>query len=128
VHVEIDRRNLRRRRPRCPAALVAGCAAQQLLLHDPSGYAGRQPRRGHVIGLWIAFYASFSALGPEWRLFVMTGFCGGFTTVSTFSAEGVALLQRGRALPACGAIAVHMVGGSVVMTCAGIGTVVWVRS
>jgi CrcB protein len=82
---------------------------------------------GYIIGVAIAFFASFPAVPPEWRLLVITGFCGGLTTFSTFSAEVVTLLQQGRALSACGAIAVHLVG-SVVMTFAGIGTVTWVRS
>jgi fluoride exporter len=82
---------------------------------------------GYIIGLGIAFFASFPALAPEWRLLVITGFCGGLTTFSTFSAEVVTLLQQGRALSACSAIAVHLVG-SVLMTFAGIGTVAWVRN
>lgn len=82
---------------------------------------------GYIVGLAIAFFASFSALAPEWRLFVITGFCGGLTTFSTFSAEIVTLLQQGRSLWACGAVALHL-AGSVLMTFAGIGTVAWVRS
>ena len=82
---------------------------------------------GYIIGLAVAFFASFPALPAEWRLFIITGFCGGLTTFSTFSAEVVTLLQEGRALSACGAIAAHLVG-SVAMTLAGIGTVTWIRS
>jgi fluoride exporter len=81
----------------------------------------------YIIGLAVAFFASFSAVAPEWRLFVITGFCGGLTTFSTFSAELVTLLQQGRGLWALGAAATHL-GGSLLMTFAGIGTVVWVRS
>lgn len=82
---------------------------------------------GYVIGLAIAFFASYSALAPEWRLLVVTGFCGGLTTFSTYSAELVTLLQQGRVLWACAAAAVHLTG-SVLMTLAGIGTVAWIRS
>jgi fluoride exporter len=81
---------------------------------------------GYVVGIAIAFFAGFPALAPEWRLLVITGFCGGLTTFSTFSAELVTLLQQGRALWACGAAAAHL-AGSVLMTFAGVGTVAMVR-
>ena len=82
---------------------------------------------GYIIGVAVAFFASFSGLAPEWRLFVITGFCGGLTTFSTFSSELVTLLQQGRSLDACGAAALHL-AGSVSMTFAGIGTVAWAKS
>jgi CrcB protein len=82
---------------------------------------------GYVVGVAIAFFASYSALSPEWRLFVITGFCGGLTTFSTFSAELVTLLQQGRLNWAMAAVGVHVVG-SVVMTFAGIATVIWLRA
>ena len=81
---------------------------------------------GYVVGVAVAFFATYSAIAPEWRLFVITGFCGGLTTFSTFSAEIVGLLQQGRALVALGAAGVHLFG-SLLMTFAGIGTVAWMR-
>lgn len=76
----------------------------------------------YVIGLCIAFFATYPAISPEWRLLVVTGFCGGLTTFSTFSAEVTTLLQQGRISWALGTVAVH-VAGSVAMTFAGIGTI-----
>ena len=81
----------------------------------------------YVIGLAIAGFAWFAAIGPEWRLLIITGFCGGLTTFSTFSAELVTLLQQGRILWACAATALHVLG-SIAMTFAGIGTVAWLRT
>jgi fluoride exporter len=81
---------------------------------------------GYVVGMAVAFFATYSAIAPEWRLFVITGFCGGLTTFSTFSAEVVSLMQQGRALWALGAAGAHLIG-SIVMTFAGIGTVIWIR-
>ncbi|MBL8425105.1 MAG: fluoride efflux transporter CrcB [Candidatus Accumulibacter phosphatis] len=80
----------------------------------------------YVIGVAIAFFASFSALSPEWRLLIITGFCGGLTTFSTFSAELMILLQQGRISWALGIVAAHVVG-SVAMTFAGLATVFWAR-
>ncbi len=50
---------------------------------------------GYVVGVAIAFFAQAPNLSPEWRLLIITGFCGGLSTFSTFSAEIVSLLQRG---------------------------------
>ena len=81
----------------------------------------------YVIGLAIAFFTSFSAIPPEWRLLVITGFCGGLTTFSTFSAELTILLQEGRMAWALGIVGAHVVG-SVLMTLAGMATIFWARS
>ncbi|EXI68533.1 MAG TPA: fluoride efflux transporter CrcB [Candidatus Accumulibacter phosphatis] len=80
----------------------------------------------YVIGLAIAFFAFSPALSPEWRLLVITGFCGGLTTFSTFSAELAVLLQQGRVLWAGALVAAH-VAGSLLMTLAGMATVVWLK-
>ena len=53
---------------------------------------------GYIIGVAVAFFATSTTLAPEWRLFVITGFCGGLTTFSTFSSEIVTLCSRGNQL------------------------------
>ncbi len=73
---------------------------------------------GYIIGIAIAYFATAPHISSEWRLFIITGFCGGLTTFSTFSAEVVALLNEGRLVWAMRAIATH-VTGSLVMTLAG---------
>jgi CrcB protein len=75
---------------------------------------------GYIIGFAVGYFAQ-SNLAPEWRLFIITGFCGGLTTFSTFSAEVVTLLQEGRLAWALAAIAIH-VTGSLAMSLAGLGT------
>ena len=77
---------------------------------------------GYLIGLAVAWFAFHPDVAPEWRLLIITGFLGGLTTFSTFSAEVTVLLQQGRLTWALGAVAVHVVG-SVLMTFAGIGSV-----
>jgi CrcB protein len=104
-----------------------GLALNGLFPAIPPGTLTANLVGGYLVGLAIAFFATFGALSPEWRLLVITGFCGGLTTFSTFSAEIVALLQQGRVLWALGAAAAHL-AGSVLMTLAGIGTVAWLRN
>ena len=76
---------------------------------------------GYLIGLSIAFFMQHPGLSPEWRLLVITGFLGGLTTFSTFSAETVTLLLRGQYLWGTGIIVAHL-GGSLLMTVLGIQT------
>src|SRR5512147_1341073 len=49
---------------------------------------------GYLIGLVLGYIEHFQTLSPELRLFITTGFLGGLTTFSTFSAETTALLLR----------------------------------
>ncbi len=76
---------------------------------------------GYLIGIGIAYFSAHPALPPEWRLFAITGFLGGLTTFSTFSAEVVALLQEGKIPLACAVIAAHVMG-SLILTLLGIFT------
>lgn len=82
---------------------------------------------GYLIGIGIAYFANHPTLAPEWRLFAITGFLGGLTTFSTFSAEVVALLQEGKIIPACTVIAMHVIG-SLLLTLLGIFTVSMLRA
>ncbi|KAB0581225.1 fluoride efflux transporter CrcB [Ideonella dechloratans] len=93
----------------------------------PPGTLAANLLGGYLIGLAVAFFATHPTLPPEWRLFAVTGFLGGLTTFSTFSAEVVTQLMAGRLTWALAAVAVH-VGGSLVMTLLGIGTVTLVRN
>lgn len=81
---------------------------------------------GYLVGLAIAWFAQYHELPVAWRLLVITGFLGGLTTFSTFSAEVVALLQQGRTMMAAGAITLHL-GGSLVMTLLGLATAGWLK-
>jgi CrcB protein len=88
----------------------------------PPGTLAANILGGYLIGIAMAVFLSYPALAPEWRLLTVTGFLGGLTTFSTFSAEVVTALLEGRSLWAISTVATHVVG-SVVMTLLGVGTV-----
>jgi CrcB protein len=76
---------------------------------------------GYLIGVCVGFFGAYPGLSPEWRLFAVTGFLGGLTTFSTFSAEAMILLQRGDYAWAFGHSVVHLVG-SIAFCIAGFAT------
>lgn len=115
------------------AAISVGSAAGALLRWQlgaklntffpaiPPGTLAANIVGGYIVGLAIAYFAQANNIAPEWRLLIVTGFCGGLTTFSTFSAEVTTLLQEGRLGMAMSAIAIH-VGGSLLATLAGLAT------
>jgi CrcB protein len=74
---------------------------------------------GYIIGVAAGAVAGNLGLSPQLRLFLMTGFCGGLTTFSTFSIETVTLFTRGQLAWGVGEIAIH-IGGSLAATTLGL--------
>lgn len=81
---------------------------------------------GFIIGFAISYFSQ-SALSPNYKLFVITGFCGALTTFSTFSAEIIALLQQGKLSYAFAAIVIHVIG-SLVFTLIGMSLHQWLSA
>jgi CrcB protein len=73
---------------------------------------------GYLIGMAFAAFTHFQTLSPELRLLLVTGFLGGLTTFSTFSAEAAELLSREQYGWTAVLLASH-VAGSIAMTFAG---------
>lgn len=96
-----------------------GLKLNSLMPNVPPGTLAANLIGGYIIGVAVAYFASAQGIAPEWRLLIITGFCGGLTTFSTFSAETFSLLQTGRVAWALGEIAVHVVG-SLLATAAGV--------
>jgi fluoride exporter len=76
---------------------------------------------GYLVGIAVAYFAVRTDLPPQWRLFAITGFLGGLTTFSTYSAEVTELLMRGDYVPGISLAATHL-AGSLVLTAAGFAT------
>ena len=108
----------------CWLRWVLGVTFNTLLPQLPPGTLAANLIGGYIIGAAMAYFAQMPGLAPEWRLFVITGFCGGLTTFSTFSAEITTLLQAGRLGAFATAIVAH-VGGSLAMTLLGLASVRW---
>ena len=81
---------------------------------------------GYLIGIAVAYFAERPDMSPEVRLFVITGFLGGLTTFSTFSAEVVMQIHEARFLAAFTTALVHMLG-SFALTALGIATVHYLK-
>lgn len=74
---------------------------------------------GYLIGVCIAVLESMPQVDPLWRLLLVTGFLGGLTTFSSFSAEVVVFLMEARYGLAVATATAH-VAGSLLMTVVGI--------
>ncbi|MGP5631680.1 CrcB family protein, partial [Psychrobacter celer] len=92
-------------------ACLRGYLARFNPLHHwiPLGTLGANVLGGLLIGLALVWFERMgSDLSPNIRLFVITGFLGGLTTFSTFSAEVFAFLNAGKLLTGLGLIGLHV--------------------
>ena len=89
--------------------------------HFPLGTLAANLVGGYLVGLAVAYFVAAHDLPPHWRLFVITGFLGGLTTFSTFSAEVTELLARGDYADGLALAATHL-AGSLLLTAAGFAT------
>ncbi len=99
-----------------------GALLNPLLPSMPLGTLASNLIGGYLVGVAVAVFAQHPGLAPEARLLVITGFLGGLTTFSTFSAEAVHLLTRGEYAWAATHMASHL-AGSLAMTLLGLLTI-----
>lgn len=99
-----------------------GILLNPVLPYLPLGTLAANLLGGLIIGMAMGVFNQFQALPPELRLLITTGFCGGLTTFSSFSAETVVLLLRQQYGWTAAIITAHVLG-SLLMTLAGIGLV-----
>lgn len=95
-------------------AINVGCA-RACGLNFPYGTFVINITGSLVMGIIAGYLALKGEASQPWRLFVMTGILGGYTTFSAFSLDAVTLYQRGEM-----GLALFYVLGSVVLSIAGL--------
>lgn len=97
---------------------LLGLALNPLLPHIPLGTLAANLAGGLVMGVAMGLFAHFDSVPLAWRLAVTTGFLGGLTTFSSFSAETASLMLRAQWGWTAAIVGAH-VAGSIAMTLAG---------
>lgn len=89
-------------------AIVRGVFARFNPLHSwiPLGTLLANVVGGLLMGVALAYV---DRLSPALRALLLTGFLGGLTTFSTFSAEVFSLFHQGKVMPALGLIGLHLI-------------------
>jgi CrcB protein len=95
--------------------LISEWAAQRFGAGVPFGTFIINIGGSFLLGIFMAFLQDRSFVHPNYRLFFATGFCGAYTTFSTFTYESLRLWQDGSFL-----LAVANVVGSIVIGMFGI--------
>jgi CrcB protein len=79
---------------------------------------------GYLVGVAVGVFQTLPHLDPAWRLLLITGFLGGLTTFSAFSAEVVQFITEDRLAMALLTAGLHL-AGSLLLTFLGLRTVTW---
>ncbi|WP_028454655.1 fluoride efflux transporter CrcB [Chitinilyticum litopenaei] len=98
---------------------LLGLWLNPLLPSLPLGTLSANLIGGYLMGIALGLFQHWPALSPELRLMITTGFLGGLTTFSTFSAETTTMFLRQQFALGLGTIALH-VAGSLTLTWLGL--------
>lgn len=104
---------------------MLGLALNPVFPTVPLGTLAANVLGGLIMGLAMGLFTQFESLSPTMRLALTTGFLGGLTTFSTFSAETVTLILRAEYFWASVLVMAHL-ALSVLATIAGIAAVGWI--
>jgi len=99
---------------------AAGCVLRYIVSGAVQEYAGGAFPSGtmavniggcFLIGLLTGLTGRWFPASPEIRILLTTGFCGGFTTFSTFAGENLEMIRTGGILTAAAYSAVSVIAG-----------------
>ena len=89
---------------------LLGIALNPLFIALPLGTLAANLIGGYLVGIAVGVFHINTHFPLAWKLFAITGFLGGLTTISTFSAEVVERLLAGQPAWAIGLASVHLAG------------------
>lgn len=101
---------------------LLGLALNPLFIALPLGTLAANLLGGYLVGAAVGLFHLNTHYPLAWKLFAITGFLGGLTTFSTFSAEVVERLLAGQLPWALALASVHLTG-SLIATWLGLFTV-----
>lgn len=76
--------------------LVSRLAAKELGPVFPFGTLFINILGSFIVGFFVIWTAERALVNPRWRLLVVVGFCGSFTTFSSYAFESMAFFERGQ--------------------------------